>query len=380
MRLRRILLILVGLGALGAALVGCGNKAHQLMGSGASGTQSVTLDRSATATSVLTETNLCGHVELKNCDNVCVGLPRVKVTATWKDGPTLTQYTDDSGAYCFIGIIATGFDVDVCVDPATLPPGIAFVSTKYHQNAPNCQTVFLLYPNNVGDADFLYKKTDCGPPPPPPGLCSIPGSIDSGFNGTAVVGVSSGPAYIWFNSNISLKGQPAGTHVTLTNAQVIVNGTPHAVPDAIITFDNVPCATTTFDAANNVWRTTVPTAGSDEIFLAGLAWPTANLPGGAKVTFQGTFATDRRGICLSWKWGAAAYKTWTLDGGQPEYNAANIKPAHSGTCDYNNGDHAGTPENAMLKKAVTGGARGGGGSNFTGSWSSTGNLCPVCAQ
>ena len=34
-----------------------------------------------------------------------------------------------------------------------------------------------------------------------------------------------------------------------------------------------------------------------------------------------------------------------------------------------NGDQAGTPEN--VKQYVVGGARGGGGSNFTGSYSST---------
>ena len=38
-----------------------------------------------------------------------------------------------------------------------------------------------------------------------------------------------------------------------------------------------------------------------------------------------------------------------------------------------------TPESAALKKSVTGGARGGGGSNFTGSWSGTASLCPPCA-
>jgi hypothetical protein len=38
---------------------------------------------------------------------------------------------------------------------------------------------------------------------------------------------------------------------------------------------------------------------------------------------------------------------------------------------YKNSDHAGTPEN--FKASVTGGATGGGGSNFTGSYSATGS-------
>src|SRR5438876_11122063 len=45
---------------------------------------------------------------------------------------------------------------------------------------------------------------------------------------------------------------------------------------------------------------------------------------------------------------------------------------------YKNSDHAGTPEN--LKTFVTGGARGGGGSNFTGSLSAiSGVSCPLLA-
>jgi len=38
---------------------------------------------------------------------------------------------------------------------------------------------------------------------------------------------------------------------------------------------------------------------------------------------------------------------------------------------YKNSDHAGTPEN--FKTFVVGGATGGGGSNFTGSYSATGS-------
>ncbi|PYX76898.1 MAG: hypothetical protein DMG78_00405 [Acidobacteria bacterium] len=49
----------------------------------------------------------------------------------------------------------------------------------------------------------------------------------------------------------------------------------------------------------------------------------------------------------------------------------------------NNGDHAGTPEgvnsnNQPWKKFVVGGARGGGCSNWTGSWSGTLSVMLVC--
>jgi FlgD Ig-like domain len=231
--------------------------------------------------------------------------------------------------------------------------------------------------NGVSGTFDASQDVSCGTPP----QCTVIGSINSGFNGTAIVGVGSGPAFIWFNSNLSVKGMTAGKSIFLTNATVSINGVPHAVPDAKITFSAVSCASTSFDAGTNTWNTSVPLAGSDEIFLSGLAFPVSNLPGGAKVTWEGTFGTDQPGICLSWKWGAAAYTNFTTVSTSPlviDYNAANIKPTHQAACAINNGDHAGTPQNPTVRASVTGGARGGGGSNFTGSWSGTGSVCPVC--
>jgi hypothetical protein len=43
--------------------------------------------------------------------------------------------------------------------------------------------------------------------------------------------------------------------------------------------------------------------------------------------------------------------------------------------EYSNSDHAGSPEN--FKQFVIGGARGGGGSNFTGSLSGTASCTPT---
>ena len=61
---------------------------------------------------------------------------------------------------------------------------------------------------------------------------------------------------------------------------------------------------------------------------------------------------------------------------EPNYNSLGVKPTHTNACLYNNSDHAGTPENK--KSFLVGGAAGGGGSNYTGSWSSTSGLkiCP----
>jgi hypothetical protein len=60
----------------------------------------------------------------------------------------------------------------------------------------------------------------------------------------------------------------------------------------------------------------------------------------------------------------------------PNYTALGVKPVDDNDASiYHNSDHAGTPEN--YKQNVIGGARGGGGSNYTGSYSGTGGItCP----
>jgi hypothetical protein len=131
----------------------------------------------------------------------------------------------------------------------------------------------------------------------------------------------------------------------------------------------------------NTWMTTVPVKGDDEIFLSGLAVhvPLSGMPGGNDVQWTGTFSTNgASGISIEWKWGAAVYSTFTTD-----YNALAVKAGHHTACGQNNGDHAGVPEginnnNQPWKHFVVGGARGGGGSNWTGSWSGTQAVVPAC--
>jgi len=130
--------------------------------------------------------------------------------------------------------------------------------------------------------------------------------------------------------------------------------------------------------------TTVPVSGDDEIFLSGLAWlvPASFANAGGRVNSQvvwnGTLSSSASGISINWKWGAAVYTNFTTN-----YNALNVKAGHQHACRLNNGDHAATPEGTDSTgqpwgKFVTGGARGGGGSNFTGSWSGTISVRPVC--
>jgi len=58
-----------------------------------------------------------------------------------------------------------------------------------------------------------------------------------------------------------------------------------------------------------------------------------------------------------------------------DYNALLVKVLHSSTMDsYHNGDQAGTPE--AYKSYVVAGGSGGGGTNYTGNYSTTVNLFP----
>lgn len=226
---------------------------------------------------------------------------------------------------------------------------------------------------NTVNISFSPNPLVCQTSPPPP--CQTPSSNASNFNGTPM----SGGNFIWFNANFTASGIPSsGAVITFTNSTIALGDTGQtlAVPNAQITFSpSAACASTTFDSVSNTWMTTVPIAGSDEIFLDGLAF---QLPAGfsgtvkGSVVWNGDFSSNVPGVTVQWKWGAAVYTHFTTD-----YNALQVKASHQNACGVNNSDHAGTPEGTdsstgqSFKGFVIGGARGGGGSNFTGSWSGT---------
>jgi hypothetical protein len=196
-------------------------------------------------------------------------------------------------------------------------------------------------------------------------------SIQSNFNSQVI---ASGD-YVWFNSVFKLKSpvpsggltiQVTGQTITL---QLTSGGTITLnVPDADITFSpGASSGTTTFDTVNNRWMTTVPATFTDDIFLSGVAYkvpPGVSLASAKPVAWSGFFSGSAS-FSLQWQFGAAVYTSFS-----PDYNSLGVKPLHSTNVDnYHNGDHAGTPEN--FKDFVTAGATGGGGSNYTGSYSST---------
>lgn len=217
----------------------------------------------------------------------------------------------------------------------------------------------------LSTAGSLYSTSISGP------RCMAQTANVSNFNATPI----NGGSFIWFNANFSVKGIPStGTKVFFRNSTIQFaadQGYSLIVPNAQITFDpSVKCVTTSYDPVTNTFNTTAPVSGSDEIFLTGRAFavPASFASVGGKVTgsvvWQGMLGSDNEGVSVSWKWGAAVYTTFSTD-----YNALQILPAHGNACMAGGGDHAGTPE--AFTQFVVGGARGGGGSNFTGSWSGT---------
>ena len=76
---------------------------------------------------------------------------------------------------------------------------------------------------------------------------------------------------------------------------------------------------------------------------------------------------------MNWQWAAANYPGAHFSANN---GALGVKSVDDKTLDINypnNSDHAGTPEN--FKQFVVGGGTGGGGSNYTGSYSSTQGIC-----
>lgn len=206
-----------------------------------------------------------------------------------------------------------------------------------------------------------------------PGLSSI----ISNFNGTAI------PAgdFIWFNSTLkagSLGPSPVRIFLRSATIQFTAGGNSYSipVPDALITFSpNTSTATTIYDPNKNEWITTVPSTGlSGSTFLSGVTFlvPAAGLPGSVgPVTWSGTFYSDTNGVSINWQWAGAVYTSFGSD-----YRTLGIKPVDDDSAsEYHNSDHAGTPEN--YKSFVTGGATGGGGANFTGSYGATEWVSPI---
>ena len=198
--------------------------------------------------------------------------------------------------------------------------------------------------------------------------CVINGSITSSFTSTAI------PAgrYIWFNSVFdrgSFTGITGPVTFNVTNSKITFTANSQQytlnVPDSRIRFDaTVTSASTQF--INNVWETAVPRTYTSYVFMSGLSYLVpSNLPGNiSNIKWTADISIDKTGITVSWKWAAAVYTSFAGHAG------LNIKPI-GGLCKIHiqHSDKAGTPEN--FKAFVVSGAKGTGGTNYTGNYSRT---------
>ena len=215
--------------------------------------------------------------------------------------------------------------------------------------------------DNAGMSNYCQQTIKVIPCPP------VTNSITCNFNSQMP---SSG--WMWCNAHISC-APGVQTTIHCQNAAVTIVGHSgrtytYPVPDCDINFSN-NCTTASCNFDGTKWHTCLPTAGDDEIFLAGCAIPcNSDFAGSHSVTWTGVFTCDQPGVSFNWQWGAACYNT-----SAPQCSSIHVKACHQTSCGYNSnsGDHAGTPENE--KSGCVGGGTGGGGSNWTGSWSSTGS-------
>ena len=150
-------------------------------------------------------------------------------------------------------------------------------------------------------------------------------------------------------------------HILFTANSIAYDLTP---PDAQTTFDPAAGGDDGLSGSNE-WNTVVPLAASGNQFYSGMAWSFPcpdGFPGSVHpVSWTATFYANKPGVSVDWTWSAAAYTSFTT-----AYAALGVKATDSNQyLPDMNSDHAGTPEN--FKAFVTGGATGGGGSNYTGS-------------
>jgi uncharacterized repeat protein (TIGR01451 family) len=283
---------------------------------------------------------------------------------TWTTATT-TQGTCSVAANllnCSLGNIASGGSVTVTVSSPTTTPQSACTAQ------PNAAAIATAEGGlTAQDSGSLT----CQPP------CVIPGVTISNTSWNSFNIPAGTSPLVWVHAHIGAPevGAPNGiptnaiTTVLFSGVSLNVDGTVYPLPDGLLTFN--PAApttpTTTFNAALNRWETVInPNDLSNEIFFTGAAIPvTPELAAGGKATFTFTATSTSPNLSFPWQWSAAVYTFWPSD-----WNQAMILPYHASL-------HAGTPLNPTVQQSLIQGPRGGGGSNFTGSWSATGNgSCP----
>ena len=177
---------------------------------------------------------------------------------------------------------------------------------------------------------------------------------------------------VWVNAHISSPSKvPTNTTTSVAFTEVVlgVNGTFYGLPNGTVMFVRGTPTPTTAVNSDGSWTTTVSPSQSGDIFITGQAiGVNSNLENGGSGNTSSTlfFTTNSNDSALDfqWQWDAAVYTSW------PGNAAADIEPVDAL-------QHGGAPLNPAVEADLIQGPRGGGGSNFTGSWSGTGQgNCP----
>lgn len=262
------------------------------------------------------------------------------------------------------------------IDSGSFPPGIGGSKTTGCLTGTPTEAGTFTDVFSVTDSTGLTVFSPACPitiTPSVPTACVIP-PIDSAISGAPVswngFKAPSG-SVVWINAHLDAKNVPTNTITTVdfTGVTLVVNATTYALPNGQVVFNPATLTPTTVVNADGSWTTTVNPSFNNDIFFVGGAIPVdANLENGGNGNTGSTlsFTTNSSDSTLSfqWQWGAAVYTSW------PGNAAANIEPVHAQ-------QQAGAPLNTAVEADLIQGPRGGGGSNFTGSWSGTGNgVCP----
>ena len=185
-----------------------------------------------------------------------------------------------------------------------------------------------------------------------------------------------GPTTLWVhietklaNTNLTSNGDYllfTGGTVTLTGitSTPMVSSVP--VPNGKIIADNtVSQPVTTFDLISNTWITRVPLGySSSDIFISAAIINSSTgftVGAGKSSTVTGMFVSNKTSFKQSWIYGLATFR--------PEFAYSDVAGPGQVASVGSGGGQAGTP--IPEKSGLVAGGSGGGGSNFTGSNSST---------
>lgn len=183
-------------------------------------------------------------------------------------------------------------------------------------------------------------------------------TVSAPFTGTPIAAGRK----IWFTAEVKVTGTATyPLTIYFTGQSIHSPAFSFSVPDAVLVLDPaVTTASTVFNGTN--WVTYARPSESGFYFLSGYNYSvTSAIPGSlSPVSWTGSFSASRLGVSVLWHMAAAVYTSLSTD-----LNAVGVKPSDCHSCSsYPNSHSAGSPENYLAY--VIAGARGGGGSNYTG--------------